>query len=115
MHRWYLNDGVFMGSVVEVEGVLASLKQALPPPGRGAPHAEDDSMGPGTGVHGVPLANATRLHLEEGTQELGVPIQSDLYHSPVGVHLGTLKGKFARTCAALAALADTQCAHALMR
>jgi len=33
----------------------------------------------------------------------------------VVTHLGTLKGKFARTCAAVAALADTQCAHALMR
>jgi len=29
--------------------------------------------------------------------------------------LGTLKGKFARTCAAVVALADTQCPHALMR
>jgi len=29
--------------------------------------------------------------------------------------LETLKGKFARTCAAVAALADTQCAHALLR
>jgi len=33
----------------------------------------------------------------------------------VGAHLGTLKGVIARTCAAVAALADTQCAHALMR
>jgi len=33
----------------------------------------------------------------------------------VGTHLGTQKGKFAHTCAALAALADTQCAYALMR
>jgi len=31
MPRWYLDDGVFMGSVVEVEGVLAALQQALPP------------------------------------------------------------------------------------
>jgi len=46
---------------------------------------------------------------------LGVPIHSPLYHSPVGAHLDTLKGKFARTCAAVAAVADTQCAHALMR
>jgi len=27
MHSWYLDDGVFMGSVVEVEGVLAALQQ----------------------------------------------------------------------------------------
>jgi len=46
---------------------------------------------------------------------LGVPIHSPLYHSPVGTQLGTLKGKLDRTCAAVAALADTQCAHALMR
>jgi len=32
----------------------------------------------------------------------------------VGTHLGTLKGKFARTCAAVAPLADTKHAHALM-
>jgi len=38
-----------------------------------------------------------------------------LYPSPVGAHLGTLKGKFARTCAAVVALADTQSTHALMR
>jgi len=46
---------------------------------------------------------------------LGVPNHSPLYHAPVGTNLGTLKGKFARTCAAVAALADTQCAHALLR
>jgi len=32
---------------------------------------------------------------------LGVPNHSPLYHAPVGTHLGTLKGKFARTCAAM--------------
>jgi len=62
-----------------------------------------------------PLAAATRLHLEGGTEVLGAPIHSPLYPSPVGTHLGTLKAKFARTCADLAALADTQSAHALMR
>jgi len=46
---------------------------------------------------------------------LGLPIHDPLYPSPVGAHLGALKGKFARTCAAVAALADTQSAHALMR
>jgi len=33
----------------------------------------------------------------------------------VVTHLGTLKGKVARTCAAVAALAETESAHALMR
>jgi len=70
--------------------------------------------GPGLVPATSPLAAATRLHLEEGTEMLRVPIHSPLYHSPVGPHLGTLKGNFARTCAPVAALADTQCAHALM-
>jgi len=67
--------------------------------------------GPGLVPATSPLAAATRLQLEEGTEVLGVPIPSPLYHSPVGAHLDTLKGKFA----AVAALADIQCAHALMR
>jgi len=46
---------------------------------------------------------------------LGVPIHAPLYPSPVQDHLGALKGKFARTCRAVAALVDTQSAHALMR
>jgi len=33
----------------------------------------------------------------------------------MGAHLGALKGMFARTCSAVAALADTQSAHAIMR
>jgi len=57
----------------------------------------------------------TCLNLEEVEEVLREPIHSLLYHSPVGTHLGALKGKFARTCAALADFADTQCAHALMR
>jgi len=54
-----------------------------------------------------PLGAATRLHLEGGTEILGVPIHAPLYPSQ--------RGKFARTCAAVAALADNKCAHALMR
>jgi len=46
---------------------------------------------------------------------LWVPIHSPLHHTPVGTHLGTLKVKFVRKWAAVAALADTQCAHELMR
>jgi len=71
--------------------------------------------GPGMVPASSPLAAATRLHLEEGTKVLGVPIHCPVYHSPVRAHLETLKGTFARTCAAVAALADTQSAHALMR
>jgi len=71
--------------------------------------------GPGLVPAASLLAAATRLHLEGRTEVLGVQIHSPLYSSPVGTHLGTMKGKFARTCAAVAALADTKSAHALMR
>jgi len=47
MHRWYLDDGVFMGSVVEVEGVLAALKQALPPLGLELNMRKTTVWGPG--------------------------------------------------------------------
>jgi len=115
MHRWYLDDDVFMGSVVEVEGVLAALQQALPPLGLELDMRKTTVWGPGLVPATSLLASATRFHLEAGTEVQGVPIHSPLYHSPVGAHLGALKGKFAGTCAAVAALADTQCAHALMR
>jgi len=82
MHSWYLDDGVFMGSLVEVEGVLAALQQALPPPGPGTQHAEDHSMDPGLVIATSPLAAATRLHLEAGTEVQGVAIHSPLYPSP---------------------------------
>jgi len=62
-----------------------------------------------------PLAEATRLHLEGDTEVLGVPNHSSTYPSPSGTHLVAMKGQFARTCLAVAALADTQSAHALMR
>jgi len=81
----------------------------------GAQTAKETVWGQALVTASSPLTAATRLHLEEGTEVLGVPIHSTLYHLPVGTHLGTLKGKFARTCAAVAALSDTQCAHALMR
>jgi len=33
LHIWYLDDGIFMGSVTEVEGVLTALQHALSPLG----------------------------------------------------------------------------------
>jgi len=33
LHRWYLDNGVFMGSVAEVEEVLDALQRTLPPLG----------------------------------------------------------------------------------
>jgi len=64
---------------------------------------------------GSPLASAPRLHLQQGTEVLGVPIQSPLYPSAVEAHLVKLGAKFAHTCSAVGGLADTQSAHALMR
>jgi len=115
LHRWYLDGGVFLGSVAEVEEVLGALRQTLPPLGLELNLRETTVWGPVLVPASSSLTAATRLHQEEGTELLGVPIHSPLYHAPVGAHLGTLKGKFARTCAAVAALADTQFAHALMR
>jgi len=31
LHRWYLDEGVFMSSVAEKEGVLAALRRTLAP------------------------------------------------------------------------------------
>jgi len=53
-HRWSLDDGVFMGSVAEVEGVLAVMQQALPPLGLEVNMGKTKVWGPGL----VP-----RLHL----------------------------------------------------
>jgi len=62
-----------------------------------------------------PLVAATRLHPEEGTEGLGVPIDSPLYISAVEADLGKLGAKFENTCSAVGGLADTQSAYALMR
>jgi len=104
-----------VGSVAEVEEVLGALQRTLLPLGLEPNLRKTMVWGPGLFPESSPLAAATRLHLEEGTEVLGVPIHCPLYPSPAGAHLGTLKGKFTCTCAAVAALADTQSAHALMR
>jgi len=88
MHTWYLDDGAFMGSVVEVEGVLAALQQALPHPlGLELNMRKTTIWGPRLVPATSPLAAATRLHLEEGTEVRVVPLHSPLYHSPLGAHL----------------------------
>jgi len=74
MQRWYLDDGVFMCPMVEFEKVLAALQQALLPPWAwssicGGSQCGAQSLVPATS----PLRAATRLHLEEGTEVLGVP------------------------------------------
>jgi len=71
--------------------------------------------GPGLATSASPLAASTRLHLEEGTEVLGIPIHSTSYASAVEGHLSKLGAKFAHTCSAVGGLADTQSAHALMR
>jgi len=104
-----------MGSVTEVEGVLTALQHTLPPLGLELNLRKTTVWGPGLVPSASPLAAATHLRLEGGSGVLGVPIHSLLFPSPVVAHLGALKGRFARTCAAVAALANTQSAHALMR
>jgi len=70
---------------------------------------------PGLVPAASPLAAAARLHMEQETEELGVRIQFPLYASAVEAQLGNLGAKFAHTCSAVGGLADTHCAHALMR
>jgi len=82
LHRWYLDDGVFLGSVAEVEEVLGALQKTLPPLGRELNLSKTTVWGPGLVPASSALAAATRLHLEGGTEVLGVQIHSPLYHSP---------------------------------
>ena len=93
LHRWYLDDGVFLGSVAEVEEVLGALQHTLPPLGLELNLRKTTVWGPGLVPATSPLAAASRLHLEGGTEVLGVPIHSPLYHSPVETHLVAPKGK----------------------
>jgi len=71
--------------------------------------------GAGPGAYVVPTRGCCAPQLEQSTKVLDVRIHSPLCPSAVETHLGTVKGKFARTCAAMEAPADTQCTHALMR
>jgi len=82
--------------MAEVGDVLGALRQTLPPLGLQLNLRKTTVWGPGLVPASSRLTAATRLHLEEGTEVLGVPIHSLLYHAPVGAHLGALKGKFSR-------------------
>jgi len=70
LHRWYLDDGVFMGSMAEVEGVLAAPQQTLPPLGLELNLRNTTVWGPGLVPAASPLAAATCLHLEVVTEVL---------------------------------------------
>jgi len=63
LHRWYLDDVVFMGSVAEVEGVLTALQQALPPLGLELDLRKTTVWGPGLVPAASQFAAASRLHL----------------------------------------------------
>jgi len=71
MHRWYLDDGVFLVSVAEVEEVLGALQQALPPLGLELNLRKTTVWAPGLVPASSPLAAATRLNLQGGTEVLG--------------------------------------------
>jgi len=92
LHWWYLDDGVFLGSVAEFEKVLGGLQQTLPQLGRELNLRNTTVWGPGLVPASSPLAAATRLHLEEGTEVLRVPIHSPLYQSPRVDPLGDAEG-----------------------
>jgi len=70
--------------------VLGALTQTLPPLGLEFNLRKTTFCGPGLVPESSALTAATRLHLEEGTKMLWVPIHSPLYHAPVWTHLGTL-------------------------
>jgi len=71
LQRWNLHDGVFLGSVVEVEGVLTALKQTLPALGFDSNLRKTTVWGPGLVPAASSLSATTRLHLEGGTEVLG--------------------------------------------
>jgi len=70
--------------------VLGALTQTLPSLGLEFNLRKTTVCGPGLVPESSALTAATRLHLEEGTKMLWVPIHSPLYHAPVWTHLGTL-------------------------
>jgi len=47
LHRWYLDDGVFLGSLAEVEEVLGVLRWTLPPLGLELNMRKTTVWGPG--------------------------------------------------------------------
>jgi len=94
--------------VAEVEGVQTALQYTLATLGIELNLRKTTVWGPVLVPAASSLAAATWLHLEEGTEVLGVPIYYPLYPSTLRAHLGALKRTFERTCAAVAALADTQ-------
>jgi len=61
-------------TVAQVEGVLGALTQTLPPLGLELNLRKTTVWGPGLVPASSPLAAAARLHFEEGTEVLGVPI-----------------------------------------
>jgi len=81
-----------MGSVAEVGEELGAIQRALVPLGLQLNLRKTTVWGPGLVATPSPVAIATRLHLEDGTKVLGVPIHCPLFPSPMGAHLGTLKG-----------------------
>jgi len=125
MHKWYLDDGVFIGSVMEVEGVLAALQRALP-------HLTWSSIcgRPRCGArawcqrrsltlppHACIWKRGQRCCYFSFTPPSTPPrwIHTPLYTSAMEAYLAKLGAKFARACSAVACLAHTRSAQALMR
>jgi len=93
--------------VAEVEEVLGALRQTLPPLAWELNLQKTTVWGPVL-VSASPAPLHSRDTPGEGHGGAGgTDLLPPFYHAPVGTKLGTLKGKFARTCAAVAGLADT--------
>jgi len=108
MHSWYLDDGVFMGSLVEVEGVLAALQQALPPPwawnstcgrpqygpgacNRDVPPRICHAPAPGGGDGGTPTSDATWVQTTLPMSEGGCVVASAADVAPVARLAGIMQ------------------------
>jgi len=63
LHRWYLDDELFMGSLAQVEGMLTTLQRTLSPPGLDFNLKTTIVWGPESVPAMSPLAAATRLQM----------------------------------------------------
>jgi len=120
LHRWYLDNVVLLGSVAEVEEVLGAFQRTLLSLGLELNLRKTTVCGPGLVPAARPLSQPRHACIFRMARSWWyadpLPPLPLADGGPGGWgQLGTLERKFARTCAAVAALADTQVTQALMR